>query len=509
MGWTGSRLKARSQVQLAVMKKKNTGRAFIVFVLIAAMVPSLHASALAGYFESGTAYYVHRNYAKAREMFLKAVEEKKSDGNAYYFLGEIEKNERNYDKAAEYYRAATRGRISQKYHKLAYWNIIVLLEQKGDYPEMIKVCKELYNRLGDHSARGKVETLINKLLWTENEEAQGEYKKGIKLKDDGSIAEAEGAFRRALQIDYAFMAPRFELGMIQFKKKNYGEALSLFGEVAAKIPFYGEVYLLMGDIQLQRGFYHEAAQCFERAGEYGFLDGATRRLVLEKTAAAYYNARDYARARESAQAALKGNLGSLDALLFLSALDIREEKFESALELLERARKIDPDNPEILFQMGSAHYRKKSPSYVGYFDRLFDRAASSGEEVPEKYIKAFALLAHHHFENANYERAGRIVSAIPENRRDAGTSALYARALYRQGEYEAALAQFERRFPSSDDDRYLLCILYARTGKHERAKSTLKGLAGRGSYMDRARRDPHLKAIANELDEERNRGGEK
>lgn len=491
------------------MIKKNSVKTSFIRVLIALLTLALRSSALAGYFESGTSYYVHRNYARAREMFLKAVEQKSSDGNAYYFLGEIEKNERNYDKAAEYYRAATRGRISGKYHKLAYWNIIVLLEQKGDYLEMVKVCKELYNRLGDHSARSKVESLINKLLWTENDEAKEEYERGIRFKEDGKTSDAESSFRKAVQIDYAFLAPRFELGLIQFKKKNYGEALSLLGEVAGKIPFYGEVYLLMGDIHLQRGYYREAAQCFERAGEYGFLDQAARRLVYEKTASSYYNAHDYAKARESAQAALKANPKSLDALLFLSALDIREEKYESALAVLEKARRIDPDNSEILFQIGSTHYRMGSPSYAGYFDRLCDQSVASGEEIPQKYFKAFSLLARHHYDKGNFERAGKVISAIPESQRDAETSALYGRALYRLGEYDAALAQFERRNPASDDDRYLLCILYARAGKNERAKSTLRSLAGRGAYLDKARRDSFLKAIANELDEERYRGGAK
>ncbi|RPI97806.1 MAG: hypothetical protein EHM32_00760, partial [Spirochaetales bacterium] len=71
------------------MKKNLLYASFLLFIM------SLAVDVHAGYFEQGSRYYVYRNYARAREMFLKAVEAS-NDGNAYYFLGEIEKNEKNF-----------------------------------------------------------------------------------------------------------------------------------------------------------------------------------------------------------------------------------------------------------------------------------------------------------------------------------------------------------------------------------------------------------------------------
>ena len=57
-------------------------------------------SAWAGYYEEGCKFFTYKKYDHAREMFLKDIEAT-DRGNSYYYLGEIEKNEINFEKAAE------------------------------------------------------------------------------------------------------------------------------------------------------------------------------------------------------------------------------------------------------------------------------------------------------------------------------------------------------------------------------------------------------------------------
>ena len=77
-----------------------------------------------------------------------------------------------------------------------------------------------------------------------------------------------------------------------------------------------------------------------------------------------------------------------------------------------------------------------------------------------------------------------------------------ARASYQLGDYEEAIRRFERLSPGNDDDRYILCQAYARTGHTERARGILTGLASNEIYRSRARRDPFLSRLLAQIEEE-------
>jgi tetratricopeptide (TPR) repeat protein len=476
------------------MRKNLFFASFLLFIM------SLAVDVHAGYFEQGSRYYVYRNYAKAREMFLKAVEVS-NDGNAYYFLGEIEKNEKHFDRAVEYYQLAVRGRINRKYYKLAYWNVIVLTEQTGDYMGMVKFCRELYERTGDGGAKSKVESVINKFLWTDNEEAKQSYNRGIELKKAESFDEADSAFREALSRESSFLAPRFELGLSELRRGRGAEALRHFGQVADRIPFYGEVHLLMGDIYFQREAYRDAASHFERALETSFLDKNSRYLVYIKIATARYNTRDFEKSKEHLASALKLNAASREALLMLSAINISEENYREALASLEKAHKLDPDDTEVIFQTASIHYRLGDARHIPEFDRLFDLSEEE-TDLPQKYYRAFEILARHHFQAKNYARADRILRALPEGARNHEQNLMRARASYHLGDYEEAIRRFERLSPGGDEDRYILCLLYAKTGRGDRARSILSGLASSETYRTKARKEPALARILAQIEEE-------
>lgn len=471
-----------------------TGAAVLLLLLL------FQAGLLAGYYEEGCRYYMYRKYDKAREKFLKAVEVS-ANGDAYYFLGEIEKNEGKYEKAIEYYGAAVSRRMTPKYMKLAYWDLIVLTEQRGDYPGMAKWSKEFWRRAGDDSGKRKIESFINKLMWSDNEEAVEKYNKGMEAKNKNDIEAAEKAFHEAAGRDSSFLAPRFELGMIYYKKGRSQETLAYLQEIADKIPFYGEVHLFLGNIYFERKSYREAVPYFDKTIDCGFLNRDTEYLVLIKRGTCYYNLKDYARSRDDIGAAQKIKGKSLEPPLLLSAIFIKEENYREALKTLEKANILDPDNSEVLFQLGSIHYKLKDKKYVSFFSRLF-RLNSAREDVPDKYYKAYSLLAKNAFEEEDFARVARIAETIPAKDMDNDTLLLAARACYREGDYEKSARYFEKA-SLTDEDRYLLCRAYMKEGKEEKAKRILMGLAGDARYLEKAKKDKSLKKIADEVEKER------
>lgn len=73
----------------------------IISIAFALAIFSAPGPLFADYYGQGRQYYMRKNYTKAKEMFLKAADPGGS-GNAYYFLGEIEKLQGNYKEAEEY-----------------------------------------------------------------------------------------------------------------------------------------------------------------------------------------------------------------------------------------------------------------------------------------------------------------------------------------------------------------------------------------------------------------------
>ncbi len=55
----------------------------------------------------------------------------------------------------------------------------------------------------------------------------------------------------------------------------------------------------------------------------------------------------------------------------------------------------------------------------------------------------------------------------------------------------------------TNDDKYLLCISYAKTGKESKAKNILSGLLNLNGYLEKAKSESALKKIAYEIENEK------
>lgn len=469
---------------------------FIALILVLAVCHETYAAA--GYYEQGRRLYTRKQYDKAKEMFLKAAESESAAGNAYYFLGEIEKVRGNYREAEEHYKTAiTKKGISRQYLINSYWNALLMAEQRNDYENVVLICRAMWIKTGDASARQKIESLINKFLWSDNTEAVGKYNEGAELKKSGKTKEALDRFNEALGIDGSFLAPKFELGMAAYNSGNLDRASSYLGDIAAKIPFYAEVQNVLGDIQFEKRNYRSAIGYYDRVLEYGFLDGATDNRLRIRRGTCYYNLDDYTNAEKDIERAIRNNARSVDALLLLSAIKIKMEKYKDALAILQKAMAASPDNPEIHYQIGSIYYRENDPRYAAAYDRLFSLAGNK-KDYPVRYKKVFIILAKHHYDNKNYGRTIAILKTLDEKSQTFDTRLLTARAYYGLKEYDSAIDLFEK-LSLGNDDKFMLCKAYALSGRREKARAILSELSSSGDYLSRAKRDPQLSGIAREL----------
>ncbi|MCL2155581.1 MAG: hypothetical protein FWH53_07960 [Leptospirales bacterium] len=453
------------------------------------------------YYGIGRGAYTYKNFDKARENFLLDIKDNPNRGDSYYFLGEIEKISKNYDQALEYYQIAVTKKTTGKYLTNSYWNILILSEEKGDYNNLVKYCRELWFRTKDKSAKQKIETIINKQLWTSNESAIEKYNQGIELAKKGDSAGAAALYKEALSIDSSFLAPRFELGMKAYNSGNESEALYQLSYIGNKIPFYAEVHMILGELNFKKNNYSAAVNNYTSMINYGFIDKNTEYKAILRRGACYYYLNRYDEAENDIESALNYIKNDIEPMMMLSAIYIKKKDFDEALKLLSRAEILSPNNTMILFQTGSIYYHKNDPQYISYFDKLFDMTKKNDTELT-KYTKAFKLLLTVHFDRKNYTHSLEIAEAVNRVQKDDEVIIIGAKSSYNLKLYSKSIGLFEQ-VQLNNNIKPMLASAYAQTGNKNKAVEVLKSLLNDEFAKREAMKDPLLNDYIKEIEKEK------
>lgn len=469
--------------------------------IIAAIIIAFVAPLLAGYYEDGIRSYNKKEYDDAKSHFEKAIEVAPKNGNAYFYLAEIERTLGNFDKAIEFYRLAVENNASKKYYKMSYWNLTIITEQMGNYNELVKLCKTFWRRAGDRGMKSKAETLINKSIWSDNADAVEKYNKGMKLKNT-NMDEAVKNFREAISTDARFLAPKFELGLWHYREGRIYDATSYFSEIVSRVPFYGDVHLLLGNIYYNEGKFGRAVDHLTGAIDYSLIGGDTEYELYLKRGSSYFKLGELEKAKKDMQTASKIKPGEVDPLLVLSAINIRQENYDDALKSLSLVERKKPNDPSVLLQMGSIFFRKNDGRFVGYFDRLYSALSASEEKAPEGYRRAMEILARHHYEKSNLSHAKEVMEFISSENWDGTMRLIAARTAYGLKDYEKAIVEYEKLSLGSEDSAFLAAA-YSKVGKTERAREMVRQHFNDEKFISLARNHRGLKSIIEEIEKER------
>ncbi len=468
---------------------------FIVIVLATALPIA------AGYYEDGIRFYNKKQYDDAKSNFEKAIEVAPKNGNAYFYLGEIERTSGNFDKAIEYYRLAVENNASKKYYKMSYWNLTIITEQMGNYNELVKMCKTFWRRAGDRGMKSKVETLINKSIWSDNADAVEKYNSGMKLKNT-NMEEAVKYFRNAISADPRFLAPKFELGFWHYREGRMYDATSQFSEIVSRVPFYGDVHLLLGNIYYNEGNFGRAAEHLTSAIDYSLVGGDTEYELYLKRGTSYFKLGDLDRAKKDMLLASKMKPAEMEPLLILSAITIKQENYDEALKVLSSIEKKKPNDPSVLLQTGSIFYKKNDARHIAYFDRLYSIISATESKSPESYRRAMEILARHHYEKSNFAHAKEVMDFISSENWDATMRLIAARTAYGLKDYEKAIEEYEKLSLGSEDSAFLAAA-YSKTGRNERAREMVRRHFHDDKFISLARNHRGLKSIIEEIEKER------
>lgn len=122
------------------------------------------------------------------------------------------------------------------------------------------------------------------------------YLEGCRLdEDETTIDQAEGAYRRALELDPSLSNALTNLGNIRFRRGCVQEALELYGKALAVDPSQPEAHYNLGFLYFESGEAARAAECFQQALEHdpAFADAHFNLAMAYEEVGRYADARPH------------------------------------------------------------------------------------------------------------------------------------------------------------------------------------------------------------------------
>jgi tetratricopeptide (TPR) repeat protein len=240
-------------------------------------------------------------------------------------------------------------------------------------------------------------------------ERQKTYSTGINpirlLKEKGRFDEAAQEIHRGLEKDPQDLFLKTSLADLYLRQGRFSEGRILAEEVLNQDPRHPQALSVLGDLYFKEQDYAKALECFRLAAERDI-----RPYLVLKTARTYKAMGNLVKAREELEKVLVKDPENLSCLKEKALILNRLKQNDQALEVFERIKKIDPDDPfvgkEILrlkslnrprdqvlkeLQIVAAMESKKSDAQVQGFLGQELKKAGQVREAAAQYRKASDL----------------------------------------------------------------------------------------------------------------------
>ena len=280
--------------------------------------------------------------------------------------------------------------------------------------------------------------------------ADREYRRGVRLQQEGRIAEAIDAFRSCLRLDPARSQAYDRLRAAYGHKETVDQVVADLGGRTERDGSDFVSWNLLGVLYAKQGRWSDGVAALERAvhSQPGDIDAWTNLgwLLTEL--------KQTERAREAFGRALALNPGYGRAHAGMAGLHAEERgDYDKAIEAYRLALSAEPDNPAYLYDMGWAYYRK------GMTDRALEiltRASVLSPDDPAGRAKlgwARLRLKDYRAATEEFQQALRLQPTYAFARFG------LARALQAEGRNDSAMVEYKRAWRESKNDLYLIYLL--------------------------------------------------
>ncbi len=295
------------------------------------------------------------------------------------------------------------------------------------------------------------------------------YRRGLVFEELGRPEDARSSFSRALELEEKadFYMAR---GNNYFAQDLYSDAIDDYLR-AVSLQERPEIYINLGLTYKRRGDVDSAIETFEKLLRLDFPE-RKRYEVLMNLGRLYFDQQRYTEAIEQFDRALKINTTPA-GFYNLGQARLKNKDFSGAIEALQEAARLDPQNFSVYVDLGYA--REQTEDYRGSI-RAYEKAL---ELKPEATSILYAL-------GRLYEKIDRPVSALDFYRRlveiEEGPRLgdVYRRMgeiFLNQNENEMAIKAFRNASllnPDEHEIEYNLGIAYFRSGRQEDALTELR-----------------------------------
>jgi tetratricopeptide (TPR) repeat protein len=287
----------------------------------------------------GIACMYQKKFVESRNIFESLIKLAPKNPEGYFHLGVLQRSLKNYDSALKNLNKAMA--INPRRMDV-FTNIILLYTDKKDFEAGLLKCDEQLDKLrNDPERKSIVHNLKGRL-----------YLHLQKTKD------AEASFKAALKENPNFLPPYYSLSRIYLLEKQENKAIAQYKAVLERNPKQAAPHMLLGII-------YDMQKRFDLAKKH-------------------YNA------------ALDINPDFYPAANNLAyLLAERGGNLNKALSLAQRAKEMQPDDPNVMDTLGLVYYKK------GLYDSAVDELADSVKENPDNAV------VHFHLGLAYYKRGDK------------------------------------------------------------------------------------------------------
>ncbi|MCK9462557.1 MAG: tetratricopeptide repeat protein [Proteobacteria bacterium] len=178
-----------------------------------------------------------------------------------------------------------------------------------------------------------------------NQDAKGIYNEGVRAGAAGNLAEAERAFKRAVEIDPRAYQALYNLGVLCERQGDdagarsyYGQAIAAQSDYLAAITAAARLEMRLGDVGAALRLMQEKATAYPKNVN-----------LLNRYADTLIAAQRYTDAIDVAKQALRLDERSADAMLRVAKANVRIGRHELAMSIFDQVLAINPEMSEVYF----------------------------------------------------------------------------------------------------------------------------------------------------------------
>jgi tetratricopeptide (TPR) repeat protein/thioredoxin-like negative regulator of GroEL len=383
----------------------------------------------------------HTDGEKLIETFLNENPASIKAATAYYDLGNFFYNEKNYAKAATYFKktdfpALTQGQQNDGHFK---WGYSLFSSKKLD--EALEQFNFVKNQNSEYAPASNYYAGFI------------EYSKGDYVQALADLKKAE------LNPSYASVVP-FLIANVYYRQKKYDELIQYASAAKNRkdLANAAEFSMLLAEAHYFKGDYKSAAEEYDKF--LGENPARAESSLLFRAGYANYSLNQTAKALDYlSKAAAKKDSVSFYASYYLGILHIKQGEKTLATNAFDYARRVTKDKglaEEAGFQYAKVLYDAgRAELAIGEFEKFLTTfpASPHGNEVKE-------LLAQAYVNGNNFHKAIEYIEALPS--KNAQIERAYQKATYLRGtelfnndDHAAAVASFEKSLQYPRDPGYV------------------------------------------------------